>query len=138
MRQAGQLIRRKLPRKRQLLEKEELLRRGERKGVAKKIALWAGIGASIVAIVLFFNELNSNIAKAEDIRVIQQSIKQLNTRLEYKILSDQARELQRRMWDMEERYGSPNAHDMPEYKCLKNDRGEILIQMKKIEKGVYD
>ena len=98
--------------------------------MSKKIALWVGIGASIVAILIFAQNEYGKIAKAEDVKSLHESIKKTNKRLDKKILRDDIRYYQQRKLYMEEKYGE-DAKDKYEYKCILEDIEALEDELKK-------
>jgi hypothetical protein len=87
----------------------------------KKISVVLGIIIASAAIIGGVMKYDKSIAKAEDLRPIQQSIQQLNKRLDRSDLEAMARDIQRRMWLLEDKYGFNQAQGVYEYKCLKRD-----------------
>lgn len=74
--------------------------------------------------------LDSNYASAGDVKAIE-------LRLEQKILSDQLRDVEHRIWTIEERYGATlgnasNKDTREELKRLKSERDEINAQLEGI------
>jgi len=51
---------------------------------------------------------------------------ELEQRVDRRFLSDDARDLQRRMWDLQRFYGEEKAQTLTEYKELQNERESIL------------
>ena len=100
----------------------------------KKIAIIASLVVSLIAIVTFGAKVDSRWARAKDMQMMQQSLEQLEFRLDRKIQSDKLYELQRRIWNFEDRYG--DAENMPpevrdEYRILKSEIEQIKKEMEK-------
>ena len=87
----------------------------------KKISIILSIIIAAAAIVGGIIQYDKSIAKAEDLRPIQQSIQQLNQRLDRSDLEAMARDIQRRMWLLEDQHGFQPAQGRYEYKALKRD-----------------
>ena len=68
---------------------------------------------------------------------LAESVKQVEQRLDYKITSDQANEIQNRLWKLDDRYGKPEK--MPEavkeeYRDLKEKKARLTDTLKSLEK----
>jgi hypothetical protein len=100
----------------------------------KKISITLGIVLALGAIVGSGVRYDKSLVKAADYLVAQegisQSIQKLNTRLDKSDLEAMARDIQRRMWLLEDQHGFDNVQKLYEYKCLKRDLG---LTNKKIE-----
>jgi hypothetical protein len=102
----------------------------------KKISLVLGIILAAAAIMGAIIKYDQSIAKAEDLKPIQQSIQQMNRRLDLSDLEQMNRDIQRRMWLLEDKHGYAAAQQIYEYKCLKRDfkANEIKIEALKQKK----
>ena len=91
----------------------------------KKISMVAGCIISLALIVGWFMHYDSSIVKAEDMMPVQQAIEKLNTRIDKSDLEQIARDYQRRIWQLEDRYGTDSTRMPPvtrnEYRCLVRD-----------------
>jgi hypothetical protein len=100
----------------------------------KKISIILGIIMILGAITGVGVKYDKSLVKAADYLVAQagisQSIQKLNTRLDKSDLEQMARDIQRRMWLLEDQHGFEPAQGFYEYKCLKRDLG---LTNKKIE-----
>ena len=87
-------------------------------GFAVLVALAGGFG--------WFLKYDATVVKAEDIKPMQQSIQKLNTRLDRSDLEQQSRDLQRRIWLYQDRYGDDVMRipepQREEYRCLVRDK----------------
>ena len=57
--------------------------------------------------------------------------RQLKQRFERRLLMDDARDLERRMWDMERFYGPAKAQQMREYQEIKSRRDMMLRELQR-------
>lgn len=89
----------------------------------KKISISLGIILALGAIIGSGLKYDKNVVKAEDMQQIQQSIQKLNTRLDKSDLEAMARDIQRRMWLLEDKHGFDGVQGFYEYRCLKRDLG---------------
>jgi hypothetical protein len=100
----------------------------------KKISIILGIIMTLGAIIGVGVKYDKSLVKAADYLVAQegisQSIQKLNTRLDKSDLEAMARDIQRRMWLLEDQHGFANVQKLYEYKYLKRDLG---LTNKKIE-----
>jgi hypothetical protein len=67
--------------------------------------------------------------RAEDHKNLHIEHNQLESRFERQLLQDDARNLQRRLWDMQREYGDVAAKKSQEYKEVKNDWDLIMMQL---------
>ena len=58
-------------------------------------------------------------------------VAQVEERLDRKILSDTALSIQRRIWQLFDRYGEDKARAMPEYRELESQRQGILRELQR-------
>jgi hypothetical protein len=100
----------------------------------KKISLVLGIILAAAAIIGGFIKYDKSIAKAEDLKPIQQSIEQMNRRLDRSDLEQMNRDIQRRMWLLEDKHGYAAAQQLYEYKCLKRDFEANRIRIEALKK----
>jgi cytochrome c556 len=70
----------------------------------KKILAILGAIMLIASIIKGYHAFDARIAKAEDIKQLRQSVKQLNQRIDRNSDDDRARDIQRRIWDLEAHY----------------------------------
>lgn len=96
----------------------------------KKLSLIISIFIGSAAIIGGIWTYEGRIVKAEDLAPIQQSIRNLNKRIDRSDLEAMARDIQRRMWLLEDQHGYAQAQNLYEYKCLKRD---LNLTHKKIE-----
>ena len=96
----------------------------------KKIGGILGAAVLLAGIIGSYHAFDSYVAKAEDIKQLRSSIQKLNERMDRKADLDRARELQRRIWDLERHYaGKPiPAMVQAEIDCLKTERQELLTK----------
>jgi hypothetical protein len=69
--------------------------------------------------------------RAEDHKNLHQEHNQLESRFERQLLQDDARNLQRRMWDMQREYGDLAAQKSQEYKEVKSEREMIMLKLQR-------
>lgn len=87
----------------------------------KKISAILGIilaGAAILGAIIQYDK---SVVKAEDLKSVQQSIDKMNMRLDRSDLEAMNRDIQRRMWMLEDQHGTNEAKNLYEYKCLMRD-----------------
>ena len=97
----------------------------------KKIITILSAIVLIAGIIATYHTFDSYIAKAEDIQQIRKSIDKLNQRIDRNSDMDRARDLQKRIWDLESHYAKNPP--MPttvknEIECLKLERKELLTR----------
>lgn len=95
--------------------------------LATVISILVGIPTIIGAIIV----LENHWASAEDMKNIQQSIVQINKRLDQKILEDRLSNIQNRIWALEDRYKNT---DMPMeikniYRSLVTERDKLIKRL---------
>lgn len=73
--------------------------------------------------------IENNYAKAEEVQKIEQ-------RLEYKIKSDQRKEIQQRLWQLEDRYEKKSMPETTkeEYRKLQDEQKTIDLDLNKLRK----
>ena len=96
----------------------------------KKISIVLSIILALAAIVGGIIKYDKSIAKADDLKPIQQSIQQMNRRLDRSDLEAMNRDIQRRIWMLEDQHGKAAAAKLYEYKCLMRDykRNQATIE----------
>jgi hypothetical protein len=99
----------------------------------KKISITLSIIIAAAAIVGGIMKYDRSIAKAEDLRPIQQSIQQLNQRLDRSDLEAMGRDIQRRMWLLEDQHGFNQAQTLYEYKSLKRDLEATKLKIEELK-----
>jgi cell division protein FtsL len=100
----------------------------------KKIGSILAVVMLIASIIATYHAFSAWVAKAEDIRQIRQSIQKLNQRIDKGADEDRARDLQKRIWDLEAHYAkNPPMPDTvkKEIDCLKTEREQILLKWAK-------
>mgnify|MGYP005637423745 CR=1 FL=1 len=88
--------------------------------------------SSVVGIFALIGGLyafDCNYTRAEDHNNLHKDHAQLENRFERQLLQDDARNLQRRMWDMQREYGDVRAKKSQEYKEVKSEREMIMIKL---------
>ena len=98
--------------------------------MAKKISIYAGAVLAICSVIGVLFAVDNYVAKAEDVR-------QLSLRLEQKIQQDAARDLQNRIWMLEDRYnGKPcPPHVLAEIRRLKEDLQSVNKEIDHLRRG---
>ena len=91
----------------------------------KKISLVLGCIITLGTIIGISYKYDQSLVKAAPYQIaqegIQQSIQTLNTRLDKSDLEAMSRDIQRRMWLLEDKYGFNQAQNIHEYRALKRD-----------------
>jgi hypothetical protein len=100
----------------------------------KKISITLGIVLALGTIIGSGIKYDKSVVKAEDMQQIQQSIEKLNTRLDKSDLEAMARDIQRRMWLLEDQHGFAQAQKLYEYKCLKRDLENTNKKIEELKK----
>ena len=87
----------------------------------------------IIGIFTFVGGLwvfDKSYTRAERTDKIEIQLVRAEQKIERKILEDEARDLRRRMWDLERYYTPDKAKGLREYQELDNEREEILRRLK--------
>lgn len=91
----------------------------------KKISIGLGCILALGTIIGIGLKYDKSLVKAADYQVAQQNINQsfqkLNTRLDKSDLEAMARDIQRRMWLLEDQHGFDPVQGFYECRCLKRD-----------------
>lgn len=105
--------------------------------MGKKIALWSGVLASLIAVIAFGQHEYSKLAKAEDIKALHESIKSTNEStkantiwIKRNQMKADLRFYEQRLRQMESDHGAA-AKNMNEYKCLDADIERLKIELQR-------
>jgi len=98
-------------------------------GWSKKISVFGGILALLSTLFAGYMFVEKRYALAEELNKVKQ-------RLDYKILSDQQKSVQDRIWKLDDRYqGKPMPSGITEeYRQLKSDNEKLKKQLEMMEK----
>ena len=102
----------------------------------KQLAVILGIIISISTVIGILFQLDNRWAKVYALDEVKEEMHQIDYRLDYKILKDQAQDLRERMWHLENMHGPWHRnekwpdHAVREYKQLQQDRNEMLDELK--------
>lgn len=96
----------------------------------KKVSLSLGIIIGIITLLAMGYKYDGRLAKAED---VNKSIQSISIRLEQKIQSDRLSNIQQRIWQYEDRYGT-DCSKMPnnvrsEYRNLLKDKDAVKHEL---------
>jgi len=91
----------------------------------KKIGTIISIVVGLFAITGAIWTVDSTYTRARDFCILE-------SKFDYSQLSQRARDLQRRMWDLQGHYGEEKAKSLQEFKELKQEREFVLEKMRKI------
>ena len=79
----------------------------------KRLSLYIGIVIGVLTLITMGYKYDERLAKAED---VNKSIQALSQRLEQKIQDDRLSNIQQRIWNLEDRYGTDKTK-MPPAVC---------------------
>ena len=102
----------------------------------KQLAVILGIIISISTVIGILFQLDNRWAKVYALDEVKEEMHQIDYRLDYKILKDQAQDLRERMWHLENMHGPWHRnekwpdHPVREYKQLLQERQEMLDELK--------
>ena len=92
----------------------------------QKICVCIGVIVTIATGIGIYHGFISNVASADD-------VKRIEVKIDKYIISQEVRQLQQRIWDIEDRYGS-DPEKMPfewknEYRCIQHDLQKERIKL---------
>ena len=86
---------------------------------------------AILSAVVCLGAIAGGVYSLDSTYARSQKVNQIEQRLDRKILSDNAMMLQRRIWQLFDRYGEDKARAMPEYRELESQRQGILRELQR-------
>jgi hypothetical protein len=87
--------------------------------------------ATIVGVIVGLFSIVGGIWAVDSTYTRDTEFCQLRQQFNYQMMSQRARELQVRMWDLERQYGDAKARSLREYKQLRQERQMILRELQR-------
>lgn len=83
-----------------------------------------------------YSWLNAEFAHATDMKAVVESVKRLAVRLDYKIVEDQLRSTQQKIWNIEDRYCPDKSKPCDESKMpqtVRDEYRELKVEKEKLQ-----
>lgn len=100
--------------------------------MSKLIKSLIALGTLIGMIFSVYLYLDGHYAKAEDLQMTNQSVRLTNARLEHKIINDEIKAIQQRIWQLKDRYDKTKDDAIKlEIRELEQERQELIDKLNK-------
>ena len=96
----------------------------------KRIAAYVSLSVGLIAIIGALWTVDATYTRAARTDLLEIQVVAANRRIDRGEMEQTARDLRRRMWDLQGHYGEDKAKSLREYKELEQERDKILRRLK--------